>query len=160
MSVDLLTLQLCRLSHRCVQPILPVRIIDTVGTEDPEALRGQRSTPYGCGDRGHDLDVSLVTEQLLHGVADKSYADNAGPADLHCEVVPDSKVHPRERQAPHNAPSSCSQLSAGTYPVEWTQGLAARFVGSFRNGFDTPQFLRRVQGSSSSLRHRGESVSR
>jgi DNA primase len=24
------------------------------------------------------------------------------------------------------------------YPVEWTQGLAARFVGSFRNGFDTP----------------------
>jgi len=27
---------------------------------------------------------------------------------------------------------------SGTYPVEWTQGLAARFVGSFRNGFDTP----------------------
>jgi len=26
----------------------------------------------------------------------------------------------------------------GTYPVEWTQGLAARFVGSFRNEFDTP----------------------
>src|SRR5664280_2950506 len=50
--------------------------------------------------------------------------------------------------------------SYGTYPVEWTQGLAARFVGSFRNGFDTPQFYRRVQGSSSSLRHRGESVSR
>jgi len=82
MSVDLLTLQLCRLSHRWVQPILPVRIIDTVGTEDREALRNQRSTPYGCGDRGHDLDVSLVAEQLLHGVADKCYADNAGPADL------------------------------------------------------------------------------
>src|SRR5664280_1608471 len=65
MSVDLLTLQLCRLSHRWVQLILPVRIIDTVGTEDPEALRNQRSTPYGCGDRGHDLDVSLVADLLL-----------------------------------------------------------------------------------------------
>jgi hypothetical protein len=27
---------------------------------------------------------------------------------------------------------------AGAYPVEWTQGLAARFVGRPRNGFDTP----------------------
>jgi hypothetical protein len=26
----------------------------------------------------------------------------------------------------------------GPFPVEWTQGLAARLVGSFRDGFDTP----------------------
>src|SRR5664280_2423001 len=60
----------------------------------------------------------------------------------------------------HNVKRVGRYRHPGTYPVEWTQGLAARFVGSFRNGFDTPQFYRRVQGSSSSLRHRGESVSR
>jgi hypothetical protein len=27
---------------------------------------------------------------------------------------------------------------SGAYPVEWTQGLAARFIGRSRNGFDTP----------------------
>src|SRR5664280_2065642 len=82
MSVDLPTLLLCPPGNHRIQPILPVRITDTIGTEDQEALRSQRSTPYGCGDRGHDLDVSLVAEQLLHGVADKCYADNAGAADL------------------------------------------------------------------------------
>jgi dihydrofolate reductase len=28
--------------------------------------------------------------------------------------------------------------AGGPYPVWWTRRLAARFVGSFRNGFDTP----------------------
>src|SRR5664280_3152195 len=35
---------------------------------------------------------TLVAEQLLHRVTDQGYADSAGPADLHREVVPDSKV--------------------------------------------------------------------
>ena len=37
---------------------------------------------------------TLVAEQLLHRVTDQGYADSAGPADLHREVVPDSKVIP------------------------------------------------------------------
>src|SRR5664280_1512771 len=47
-------------------------------------------------------------------------------------------VSPTRRPTrPHSA--NCRPPSLpGTYPVEWTQGLAARFVGSFRNGFDTP----------------------
>jgi transposase len=31
-----------------------------------------------------------------------------------------------------------TSLQAGPYPLRWTPGLAARFVGRARNGFDTP----------------------
>jgi hypothetical protein len=31
----------------------------------------------------------------------------------------------------------------GPYPLRWTPGLAARFVGRARNVFDTPVVLRR-----------------
>jgi hypothetical protein len=34
--------------------------------------------------------------------------------------------------------SFAAETMIGPFPVEWTQGLAARLVGSFRDGFDTP----------------------
>ncbi|MGI8450695.1 MAG: cytochrome c biogenesis CcdA family protein, partial [Streptosporangiaceae bacterium] len=34
----------------------------------------------------------------------------------------------------------------GPYPLRWTPGLAARFVGRARNGFDTPRIYPGVQG--------------
>src|SRR5271166_5316572 len=41
----------------------------------------------------------------------------------------------------------------GPYPLRWTPGLAARFVGRARNGFDTPLIYAGVQGAVGSFRH-------
>jgi putative transposase len=41
----------------------------------------------------------------------------------------------------------------GPYPLRWTPGLAARFVGRARNGFDTPFIYAGVQGAVGSFRH-------
>jgi hypothetical protein len=40
----------------------------------------------------------------------------------------------------------------GPYPLRWTPGLAARFVGRARNGFDTPLIYAGVQGAVGSFR--------
>jgi hypothetical protein len=40
----------------------------------------------------------------------------------------------------------------GPYPLRWTPGLAARFVGRARNGFDTPLLCAGVQGAVGSFR--------
>ena len=40
----------------------------------------------------------------------------------------------------------------GPCPLRWTSGLAARFVGSVRNGFDTPLIYAGVQGAIGSFR--------
>ena len=40
----------------------------------------------------------------------------------------------------------------GPYPLRWTPGLAARFVGRARNGFDTPLIYAGVQGAIGSFR--------
>jgi hypothetical protein len=37
--------------------------------------------------------------------------------------------------------------TCGPYPLRWTPGLAARFVGRARNGFDTPRIYAGVQGA-------------
>jgi hypothetical protein len=41
----------------------------------------------------------------------------------------------------------------GPCPLRWTPGLAARFVGRARNGFDTPLIYAGVQGKLGSFRH-------
>ena len=41
----------------------------------------------------------------------------------------------------------------GPCPLRWTPGLAARFVGRARNGFDTPLIYAGVQGAVGSFRH-------
>jgi hypothetical protein len=46
-----------------------------------------------------------------------------------------------------------TKYKIGPYPLRWTPGLAARFVGSARNGFDTPLIYARVQGAVGSFRH-------
>ena len=43
-------------------------------------------------------------------------------------------------------------LAGGPYPLRWTPGLAARFVGRARNGFDTPLIYAGVQGAVGSFR--------
>ncbi len=44
------------------------------------------------------------------------------------------------------------KLRTGPCPLRWTSGLAARFVGSVRNGFDTPLIYAGVQGAIGSFR--------
>ena len=43
--------------------------------------------------------------------------------------------------------------ATGPYPLLWTPGLAARFVGRARNGFDTPFIYAGVQGAVGSFRY-------
>jgi len=44
------------------------------------------------------------------------------------------------------------QAFVGPYPLRWTLGLAARFVGRARNGFGTPRIYAGVQGAVGSFR--------
>jgi hypothetical protein len=41
----------------------------------------------------------------------------------------------------------------GPYPLRWTPGLAARFAGRARNGFDTPRIYAGVQAAVGSFCH-------
>ena len=42
------------------------------------------------------------------------------------------------QRGPGGFPAPLSTGQCGPYPLRWTPGLAARFVGRARNGFDTP----------------------
>jgi hypothetical protein len=54
---------------------------------------------------------------------------------------------------PRHGSGVAAQAARGPYPLRWTPGLAARFVGRARNGFDTPLIYAGVQGAVGSFRH-------
>src|SRR5664280_1412824 len=98
------------------------------------AAEGASGGGGGAGQPSRDVD------QLGAGGTGGGFGvEGRGQADEGSDLARQAGRAGRGGLGPHDpAPYGRDHPGDGTYPVEWTQGLAARFVGSFRNGFDTP----------------------
>src|SRR5487761_1071497 len=130
------------------------------GTAPIEVSSGNRKV-YRLSLRGnrrinHAIHMAAITQIRYPHSGGRAYYDKkAAEGKTHKEALRCLKRRISDAiYARLQADARQAAQTPGPFPLWWTPGLAARFVGRARNGFDTPRIYEGVQGAVGSFRHR------